>query len=98
LIDREEIVTIANLAALGLSEEEIGLYTSRLSRILEFFEKLSTLDDKGDRRDADHGVHPLRIEGPFRRDRAESSLSPDALLGNTEFATNGFFVVRKVIE
>lgn len=94
MIDREEIVTIANLAALGLSEEEVALYTSRLRRILQFFEKISGVDDGP----IDPAGHPLGLGGPLRPDRIEPSLSAGALLQNTKFTANNFFFVKKVIE
>jgi len=94
LVDRKEIVNIANLAALGLSKDEIGLYTSRLRRILEYFEKIGDLD--GD--EADRALPALGPESPLRPDRVEPSLETDALLRNTEFVSRTFFTVKKVIE
>jgi len=104
LIDHKEIVNIANLASLDLDDEEVTLYASRLRRILAFFQKISDLDDENEEGDADRG-NPLLCkerdlchEGRLRPDRIEPSLPPGALLANTEFSADGFFVVKKVIE
>ena len=40
----EEVIKIAHLARLNLSEEEIVLYTPQLSKILDFIEQMNQVD------------------------------------------------------
>lgn len=47
MITRDEILKIATLSRLHLSEEEIEKYQTELSGILGFFEKLSEVNTQG---------------------------------------------------
>src|SRR3978361_2095115 len=47
MIDREQVLHVARLARLELSEEEVGRMTGELSAILDHIEKISALDLDG---------------------------------------------------
>lgn len=93
MISREQIVQIAKLARLKLSEEEIAHYTGQLGSILEFVEQLAAVDTSG--------VEPTCFvapsHDPLRDDTEKPSLPREALLENAPKTKNGFFAVPKVI-
>lgn len=45
-LDKKEIINLANLAKLELSEDEIKQYQNQLSDVLAYVEKINTLDLK----------------------------------------------------
>ena len=47
MIDREQVLHVARLARLELSEDEVSRMTGELSAILEHIEKISALDLDG---------------------------------------------------
>ena len=47
MIDREQVLHVARLARLELSEDEVGRMTGELSAILDHIEKISALDLDG---------------------------------------------------
>ncbi len=93
-ITREDVVHVAGLARLALTEEEVELYTAQLQRILEYVEKLSGVDTRG--------VEPTTYTVPMvevmRDDVVEGSLKPEEALRNAPEKDRGCFKVPKIIE
>lgn len=77
-IDRATVAHIAELAKLALSEEETTLYTEQLAAILEYAERLQTLDT--DTIPPTASVLPLR--NVWREDAARPSLPRQSALAN----------------
>jgi aspartyl-tRNA(Asn)/glutamyl-tRNA(Gln) amidotransferase subunit C len=46
-LTREDILKLAQLARLGLTDEEVGEFSSELSAILQYVEQLSSVDVEG---------------------------------------------------
>ena len=89
-IDRATVAHIAELAKLTLSEEETTLYTEQLSAILEYAERLQSLDT--DTIPPTASVLPLR--NVWREDVARPSLARrDALANAAETDADQFRVV-----
>lgn len=93
-ITKSDVVHVAELARLALTDKEIELYTGQLSRILGYVEKLSELDTKG--------VSPVfHTEAPhavLREDAARPSPPREASLMNAPDSERGCFKVPKIIE
>ncbi|RLA22307.1 MAG: Asp-tRNA(Asn)/Glu-tRNA(Gln) amidotransferase GatCAB subunit C [Gammaproteobacteria bacterium] len=90
----EDVVKIAHLARIEIKDEEIESYTSELSEILGFVERLNAADTKG----VTPMAHPLdqvqrlRVDEVTEEDQRElfQSIAPE-----TE---NGLYLVPQVIE
>ena len=93
MITRDQILKIAKLGRLKLSDAEVGNFTGQLGSILEFVEQLDRVDTKG--------VEPTCFmeppHDPLRDDVEKPSLSPGEALRNGPKVTKGFFAVPKVI-
>ena len=73
MIENSDVLKIAGLSRLALTEEEVTLYSNQLSAILEHIEKLKELDT----RDVGPTSHVLDIQNVMREDRTASSLAVD---------------------
>jgi aspartyl-tRNA(Asn)/glutamyl-tRNA(Gln) amidotransferase subunit C len=93
MIDREQVLRVAELARLKISEEEVELFTTQLGSILEFVEQLNVIDTSN--------VEPTcYVESPHdatRPDVETPSLAPEELLQNGPKVKNGFFAIPKVM-
>ena len=93
-ITKKDVLHVAGLARLALTEEEVELFTDQLKRILEYVEELSEVDTRG----IDptfYTVHPGRT---LREDRVTGSLNRDEALMNAPESARGCFKVPKIIE
>ncbi len=93
-ISRAEVVHVATLARLGLSEEEIALFAEQLGSILAHMQTLGELDTSAIAPTAQ--VIPLaNVERP---DEARPSLPREAVLANAPRPEDGCFRVAPVFE
>jgi aspartyl-tRNA(Asn)/glutamyl-tRNA(Gln) amidotransferase subunit C len=89
MIDREQVLKIAALARLELSEEEVERFARELSEILTHVERIGAIDLSSTPATA----HLALAEGTLRPDRIEPSLARDAALASAPAAsTEGFLV------
>lgn len=93
-IRREEVAHVAGLARLRLSESEVEGMTRDLESILAYVEQLGELDT----RDVEPTAHVIPVQTPFREDRPEPSLDPEAALANAPAREGAAFAVPKVLE
>lgn len=93
-ISHEEIEHIATLARLYLSEEEKDLFSSQLSRILDYMEKLNELDTT----DIEPTSHVLPLCNVMRDDILRSSIPRENALANAPDHIDKFYRVPKIIE
>lgn len=93
-ITKKDVLHVADLARLALTEKEIDLYTGQLQRILSYVEKLSELNTEG--------VPPTTTTVPpetaYRDDRVTASLTQEEALRNAPSSERGCFKVPKIIE
>ena len=66
MIDREQVLHVARLARLRLTEEEVERMTGELSSILDHIEKISELDLDG----VEPTSHVVELENVLRAGRA----------------------------
>ena len=92
-ITREEVLRIAALARLSLTDAEASSMTTQLDAILEYVEQLKTLDTK----DVVPTAHLAERATPLREDVPTGSLSQEVALANAPKQGGGGFLVPKVV-
>jgi aspartyl-tRNA(Asn)/glutamyl-tRNA(Gln) amidotransferase subunit C len=92
-ISREEVLHIAKLARLSLSEEEITMYTHQLGDILNYVQKLNELNID----DVEPMKHVLDMVNVLRKDKDLPSLSREDVLKNAPEHDEEFFKVPRVL-
>lgn len=70
MIDRDEVLHVARLARLALSEREIEAMQSELSTVLDHIAKMDELDLEG----VAPSTHVVEITGALRADEPRASL------------------------
>ncbi len=93
-LSREEVLHIARLARLALSEEEITRLREQLSNILEHFQALQQVDTTG----VPPTAQSVDLHSVMRNDDVAPSLPPDDTLLNAPRREGDFFRVRAVLE
>jgi aspartyl-tRNA(Asn)/glutamyl-tRNA(Gln) amidotransferase subunit C len=94
MIDRETVKHVATLARLGLSEEEIDLFSSQLSGILEHIHVLQEADVSG----VSPTAHASRLTDVMRQDIPRPSYPPEVLLANAPDQEDNCLKVNAVLE
>ncbi|MDD5510124.1 MAG: Asp-tRNA(Asn)/Glu-tRNA(Gln) amidotransferase subunit GatC [Dehalococcoidales bacterium] len=92
-LGREEVLRIAILARLGLSEVEVDRFKDQLSHILESFEILQQVDTTS----VPPTTHPITLENVLRSDEVADSLPQNMVLANAPRKDGDFFKVRAVL-
>ena len=77
-ISRDEVLHVARLARLALSEEELERFSEQLSAILEAVGKVAELDLS----DVEPTAHPLDLVNVWAEDEPHACLSVDEALAN----------------
>jgi aspartyl-tRNA(Asn)/glutamyl-tRNA(Gln) amidotransferase subunit C len=88
-ITRDEVLHVARLARLDLSEEEIARLQEQLSAILEAVGKVAELDLS----DVEPTAHPLAVVNVWRDDEPRPSLPVDDALANAPDRSGDLFRV-----
>ncbi|MFC1943424.1 Asp-tRNA(Asn)/Glu-tRNA(Gln) amidotransferase subunit GatC [Chloroflexota bacterium] len=93
-LSREEVLHIALLARLGLTEAEADRFREQLSNILENFEVLQQVDTS----DILPTAQSISLQNIVSDDEVTSSLSQSQVLANAPQKEGDFFKVRAVLE
>lgn len=93
-LDRAQVVHIAALARIGISDDEIDAYAGQLSDIIDQFEVLNELDTAG----VEPTGHAGELRAVMREDAPADSLSPDEALSNAPRREGEFFRVKAVLD
>jgi aspartyl-tRNA(Asn)/glutamyl-tRNA(Gln) amidotransferase subunit C len=89
VIDREQVLHVARLARLRLSDEEVERMSGELSSILDSIEQIGELDLEG----VEPTSHVVNVENVLRPDEPRPSLPrPSALAGAPDATDDGFRV------
>jgi aspartyl-tRNA(Asn)/glutamyl-tRNA(Gln) amidotransferase subunit C len=89
VIDRDQVLHVARLARLRLSEDEVGRMSSELSSILGHIEKIEELDLD----DVEPTSHVVEVENVLREDEPRPSWPRERILeGAPDVAEGGFRV------
>jgi aspartyl-tRNA(Asn)/glutamyl-tRNA(Gln) amidotransferase subunit C len=89
MIDREQVLHVARLARLELSEDEIERMAGELSGILEHVDRISELDLDG----VEPTTHVVELANVLRDDEPEPSLPREVALEQAPDPADGFFRV-----
>jgi aspartyl-tRNA(Asn)/glutamyl-tRNA(Gln) amidotransferase subunit C len=89
MIDREQVLHVARLARLRLSDEEVARMQRELSTILDHIEKLNELDLEG----VEPTSHVVELENVLREDVPRPSLPREKALEQAPDAAAGGFRV-----
>jgi aspartyl-tRNA(Asn)/glutamyl-tRNA(Gln) amidotransferase subunit C len=89
VIDREQVLHVARLARLELSDEEVERMASELSGILEHVDRISALDLE----DVEPTTHVVALENVTRPDEPAPSLPRERALEHAPDAVEGAFRV-----
>ena len=94
-LTRIDVLRIASLARLELTDQEVDLFASQLAHILEYAEDVQQVDTSG----IEATSHPLEPAARWRDDTPAPSLSRDDALANAPAADRsaGLFKVPKVL-
>ena len=89
MIDRDQVLYVAKLARLSLTDDEVERMTGELSKILEHVERMEALDLDG----VEPTSHVVALENVLREDVPRDSLPRErALEGAPDAARDGFRV------
>lgn len=89
MIDRDQVLHVARLARLELSEDEVERMSGELSKILDHIEKIGELDLE----DVAPTSHVVELENVLRADEPRPSLPRDVALGQAPDADGQGFRV-----
>jgi aspartyl-tRNA(Asn)/glutamyl-tRNA(Gln) amidotransferase subunit C len=93
-ITKKDVIYVADLAKLVLSNSDVELYTTQLQRILSYVEKLSAIDTTG----VEPTAYTVTTNTPTRVDSVSGSLTEVDGLKNAPEHERGCFKVPKIIE
>lgn len=92
-ISKEEIIHIAKLASLNLSDEEIERYTGDMQEILEFANMINNVNTEG----MNETVAANEKSNALRKDEVVDFENRELLLKNAPSQDEGMFRIPKVI-
>ena len=93
-LSRQEVLHIALLARLGLTEAELNRLREQLSNILENFEILQQVDTT----DVPPTAQSIALQNVVKDDEVAPSLPQNEILANAPRKEGEFFRVRAVLE
>jgi len=93
-LSHDEVLHIALLARLGLTEAELDKLREQLSDILENFEVLQQVDTT----DVPPTAQSIPLQNVFRDDEVAASLPESEILANAPQREGNYFRVRAVLE
>ena len=89
MIDRDEVLHVARLARLELSDEELEPMARELSAVLDHVAKIGELDLDG----VPATTHVAEVTGRLRADEPCASLPREVALANAPAVSGGGFLV-----
>ena len=95
MLTSADVLRIAELARLELSQEEVERFSRQITDILGYAEQVQEVDTSG----VSPTSHPLEIDGAWREDAVQPPLDRGAALANAPDADRdaGLFKVPKVL-
>ena len=94
-LTKSDVLHVAKLAKLNLTDEEIEKFTPQLSQIIEYVGELSKVDTNN----IDPTTQTTGLKDVLREDETsgEELLTQDEALSGTDSAHNGYFKVEAVL-
>jgi aspartyl-tRNA(Asn)/glutamyl-tRNA(Gln) amidotransferase subunit C len=94
IISPDEVLHIAALARLKLTDDEVASFAQELSNILDYINQLREVSVEG----VEPTAHAVNIQNVLRHDEARPPLDPEAALANAPERQQSFFKVPKVLD
>jgi aspartyl-tRNA(Asn)/glutamyl-tRNA(Gln) amidotransferase subunit C len=89
MLSRDQVLHVARLARLELTDDEVERYSGELSKVLDYIEKIEELDLDG----VEPTSHVVEIENRLRADEPRPSWPRDEMLDSApDAADDGFRV------
>jgi len=92
-ISRDDVLHVAKLARLELTEEELELFTPQLAAVLEHAADVEALDVG----DVPPTAHPYPLRNVFRDDEIRASVDRDEVLAQAPEVEDGRFKVPAIL-
>ena len=93
-LSREEVLHIARLARVGLTDQDVDRLREQLSNILEHFEALKQVDTT----DVPPTAQSIPLQNVTKDDKVKPSLSQEQTLANAPRQEGEYFRVKAVLE
>jgi aspartyl-tRNA(Asn)/glutamyl-tRNA(Gln) amidotransferase subunit C len=93
-LSRDEVLHVARLARIGLTDADVEKFQHQLSSILDNFEALRQIDTTG----VEPTTHTLPLESVMAPDEPADSLPAGDVLANAPLQHDGYLRVRAVLE
>jgi aspartyl-tRNA(Asn)/glutamyl-tRNA(Gln) amidotransferase subunit C len=92
-LSRADVVHVAKLARLALTDAEIDQYTADLAAVLEHAQDVAALDTAG----VNQTAHPLPLANVYRVDEVRPSADRDEVLAMAPASENDRFRVPQIL-
>jgi aspartyl-tRNA(Asn)/glutamyl-tRNA(Gln) amidotransferase subunit C len=92
-LSRDDVLHVARLARLDLTEDEVDRYTEQLAAVLGHAADIEALDTSG----VPPTAHPLPLENVLRPDEVRPSLNREEVLNQAPAAESGRFRVPPIL-
>ena len=93
-ISKEQILHTADLATLTISEEEAEMYSTQLTEIITFTEKIQNINTDG----VKPTIYGSNNDNILREDKAERTITQEEALKNAPSKEDGQFKVPSIME
>jgi aspartyl-tRNA(Asn)/glutamyl-tRNA(Gln) amidotransferase subunit C len=93
-LSREEVLHIAALAKVGVTDADVEKFKEQLSNILENFTALQKLDTSG----VDPTAQSIALQNVIKNDDVITSMSKEDVLANAPLREGDFFKIKIVLE
>jgi len=93
-LTRAEVLHVAKLARVGLTDDDVVKFQTQLSQIFDHFEVLKRVATE----DVPPTMHTLDLQGIMSPDEPLPSLPSSAVLANAPLEHEGYLRVRAVLE
>ncbi len=90
MLSRDQVLHVARLARLELTEEEVGRFSEELSKVLDW---VDTIEELGNLDDVPPTSHVVNVENALRADEPRPSMPVERALESAPDAAQGGFRV-----
>jgi len=90
MLSRDQVLHVARLARLELTEEEVGRFSQELSKVLDW---VDTIEELGNLEDVPPTSHVINVENALRADEPRPSMPVEKALESAPDAAQGGFRV-----
>ncbi|MCP3925117.1 MAG: Asp-tRNA(Asn)/Glu-tRNA(Gln) amidotransferase subunit GatC [Desulfobacterales bacterium] len=92
-ITKDEVLYVAKLARLNLSDDEVEKFAGQIGDVLSYIETLNKVDTEG----INPTSHANFLSNAFRKDEVKENFGVEKALSNAPLKENGHFVVPKIV-